>query len=113
MSFVERPKPKVSLKEKWINFNKSITSFFRINKFIYFFVDNHNSIAKYVRSLEGYEEAKANTINTLFTGLLIGFAIWSWNTGNSFLRGISIAITLVIIENYIQWLKNLFKKEKR
>lgn len=118
MGFVQNPKiiPKVikpTMKERWIKLNKSITSFLKINKFIYYCNDKPVLIAKTVRSLEGYEEAKQNIINTTLTGLLIGFAIYSWKTGNSFLQGISIAITLVMIETYAIWFKKQFMETKK
>jgi hypothetical protein len=119
MAFIEHPlimKKKIPIKTRFIEINKSLTKWCGmagINKFIYLTIQKVALAAKYVRGLEGYYEARNQIINTTLMGLLVGFAIFSWKTGNSFLRGISIAITLVITENYLKWLKDLFKTEKR
>ena len=107
---------KPSFKERFVLFNKALTKWSgmrEINKFIYSLFHLLKKVVDYVRSQEGYEAARNQTINTLFTGLLIGFAIWCMRTGNSFLLGIFVAIMLVIIEGYIEWLHKLLSKKKK
>lgn len=119
MSFVSNPKlvkPKLTFRERFVLFNKFLTKWCgmaRINKFIYLIIQKVGLAAKYVRSLEGYEKARENIINTTLTGLLIGSAIFCFKTQNSFLQGISIAITMVIIELELSWLKETFGAKKK